>query len=100
MFTERYLRDLHTFNDKRLGVQFGKLCAKANLPPSMIAGVLGVSRMTIYNWFKGKALRNKNIDRLELAIDIIEDHLDQNNLPVNTHREAKEFIKNNLDGKV
>ena len=70
LYTEKYLRAASEFNDKRLGVQFGKLCIQANLPPSMIAKALHVSRMSVYNWFKGNPLRGKNISKIERAIDI------------------------------
>jgi len=100
MFTERYLRDLYSFNNKRLGVQFGQLCVKANLPPSEVAKVLGVSRMTLYNWFKGKALRSKNIERIETLTEIINNNFELNTLPVQSHKQAKEFIKLNVSGKI
>jgi|TARA_R110002020_G_scaffold90465_2_gene220305 transcriptional regulator with XRE-family HTH domain len=100
MFSERYLRDLYSFNDKRLGVQFGLLCVKANLPPGEVAKVLGVSRMTLYNWFRGNAVRSKNIERIEELMDIINSNLSLNSLPVQSHKEAKQFIKSNVIGKL
>jgi len=40
--------------DKRhLGVLLGSRCIKADIPVSVIALHLGVSRMTVYNWFIG-----------------------------------------------
>ena len=45
MYTEKYLRDLQDCNPMRLGVQLGKLCVSANLPPSEVAKFLQVSRM-------------------------------------------------------
>lgn len=38
---------------KNLGVQLGKLCIKHSIPVSKVAGDLGVSRPTVYNWFCG-----------------------------------------------
>jgi len=38
---------------KSLGVALGRACIRANISVSQIAQDLGVSRMTIYNWFKG-----------------------------------------------
>jgi|TARA_R110000803_G_C11988871_1_gene321654 predicted transcriptional regulator len=96
LYTEKYLRAASEFNDKRLGVQFGKLCIQANLPPSMIAKALHVSRMSVYNWFKGNPLRGKNISKIERAIDIIEKHLELHTLPAQTVVQAKEFIYNNI----
>jgi transcriptional regulator with XRE-family HTH domain len=31
----------------------GRVCIRANISVSEVAGFFGVTRMTIYNWFKG-----------------------------------------------
>ena len=38
---------------KSLGVALGRACIRANISVSKIAADFGVTRMTIYNWFKG-----------------------------------------------
>lgn len=38
---------------KRLGVKLGKKCIKLGIPVAEIAGKVGVSRQTVYNWFIG-----------------------------------------------
>ena len=38
---------------KSLGVALGRVCIRANVSVTSIADRFGVSRMTIYNWFKG-----------------------------------------------
>jgi len=38
---------------KSLGVALGRACIRADVSVSKIADYFGVSRMTIYNWFKG-----------------------------------------------
>ena len=43
-YTESFLREQRAFNNNRLGVQFGKLCVAANLPPTAIANALGVKQ--------------------------------------------------------
>jgi|TARA_R110000822_G_scaffold172328_3_gene311987 hypothetical protein len=100
MYTERYLRDLYSFNEKRLGVQLGRLCVSANLPPSEIAKVLNVSRMTVYNWFRGGAVRSKNVDRIEVFMRLVEDNIQAEKLPVQSYKEAKLFIKDYMLGKL
>jgi hypothetical protein len=40
-------------NIKSLGVALGRLCIKHEVPVSEVAEELGVSRMTVYNWFWG-----------------------------------------------
>lgn len=38
---------------KSLGVALGRVCIRANVSVCRVANHFGVSRMTIYNWFKG-----------------------------------------------
>jgi transcriptional regulator with XRE-family HTH domain len=38
---------------RHLGVAVGRLCIAQSIPVSDVADRLGVSRMTIYNWFMG-----------------------------------------------
>lgn len=37
----------------RLGVKLGKKCIKLGIPVADVAGRVGVSRQTVYNWFIG-----------------------------------------------
>lgn len=41
---------------KSLGVALGRACIRANVSVSKIADDFGVTRMTIYNWFKGDSV--------------------------------------------
>ena len=41
---------------KSLGVALGRVCIRADISVSEVAGFFGVSRMTIYNWFKGDSV--------------------------------------------
>jgi transcriptional regulator with XRE-family HTH domain len=40
-------------DSKLLGVKLGRICIKRNIPVSLVASELGVSRQTVYNWFTG-----------------------------------------------
>jgi DNA-binding XRE family transcriptional regulator len=40
-------------NISSLGVRLGRICVKHDVPVSTVAGALGVSRQTVYNWFTG-----------------------------------------------
>ena len=91
-YSEQYLLSLNGLNEKRLGVQLGKLCVKANLPPKLIANALGVSRMSVYSWFRGKPIRERNIDKVEKLIDILVGYFEAGQLPVPSTIDAKIFI--------
>lgn len=55
-----YSRNLVDANRKAsavsCGVRLGRLCIRADIPVSKIAGALGVSRATVYNWFTGETI--------------------------------------------
>ena len=91
-YSEKFLLSLNSLNAKRLGEQFGKQCVKANLPPGMIADLLGVSRQSIHNWFRGGPVREKNIDKIEKFMEISDTYLEAGELPVSSTVDAKIFI--------
>ena len=48
------------------GVMLGRMCIAQEIPVSDVANFFGVSRMTIYKWFKGLEIpRQKQIARIE-----------------------------------
>jgi hypothetical protein len=99
-YSEQYLLSLNGLNEKRLGVQLGKLCVKANLPPKLIANALGVSRMSVYGWFRGKPIREKNIDKVEKLMDVIKEYFEAQQLPVSSTIDAKIFIDTKVIDKL
>jgi DNA-binding XRE family transcriptional regulator len=55
--SQGYSLRLRTLNQKApsrlLGVRLGRVCIKHDVPATVVAEVMGVSRQTVYNWFKG-----------------------------------------------
>jgi len=43
-------------NSALLGVQLGRICIEHDISAKDVAEFFGVSRMTVYNWFKGKVI--------------------------------------------
>lgn len=49
-----HLRDLNRrAPSKLLGVRLGRACIKHDIPVTVVAQRMGVSRQTVYNWFGG-----------------------------------------------
>ena len=49
-----HLRDLNAKADKnKLGVRLGRACIKYDVPVTVVAKRMGVTRTTVYNWFCG-----------------------------------------------
>ena len=57
-------------DQRLLGVQLGQICLKNDIPVTDIAEFFAVSRMTVYNWFKGDAVvSGKHVDRMKKLIE-------------------------------
>jgi transcriptional regulator with XRE-family HTH domain len=55
---------------KSLGVALGRICIEQGISVQAIAAVFGVSRMTVYNWFKGDSKPNPAIaDKVQRYIN-------------------------------
>lgn len=91
-YNEAFMIELHQANPQLAGVKLAKVCIKANIPAQYIADKMGVSRMTVYNWFRGKSLRGSNERRVWVIIERIKDALEKGELPATTYTRAKEFI--------
>lgn len=46
-------------NARSLGVALGRVCIARGVPVSVVAANFGVSRMTVYNWFKGTTVPHR-----------------------------------------
>lgn len=56
------IRDLNARADKRkLGVRLGRLCIRKDVPVSVVARRMGVTRATVYNWFCGASAPQANL---------------------------------------
>ena len=92
-YSERSLLEMHQADPHRAGVQLAKACVKANLPAKYVAEVLGVTRMTVYSWFRGKPIRDKNQQVVEVFTEIIEGDMVRGLLPVYNIQDARKYIE-------
>lgn len=52
-YSSRFVKIVNSADTSKLGVQLGNLCIEQDIPAQDVAEHFGVSRATIYNWFKG-----------------------------------------------
>jgi len=90
-YSEAFLINVHKLDAEREGVKLAKACIKANLPAHYVANALGVSRMTIYSWFRGKPIRDKNTQLVKSFIKALDDGMADGVLPATTMISAKEY---------
>lgn len=64
------LRDLNQrAPSKLLGVRLGRACIKHDVPATVVAAAMGVSRQTVYNWFRGASTPGTDLtERIERYI--------------------------------
>lgn len=57
-------------DQRLLGVQLGQICVKRDIPVVDVSEFFGVSRMTVYNWFKGTVIvSGKHAERMKKLIE-------------------------------
>ena len=54
-----------------VGIQLGRLAVKKEISVKEIAYLTGAARMTVYNWFHGRAVTNAYVPRVEQIINIL-----------------------------
>ena len=91
-YSEQFLISLQKADPTRIGVQLGKICVKANLPTTYVAEAFNVSRMSIHSWFRGQYVREKNYEKINKFIGLVNKGLDKGILPAMTTKQAREFI--------
>jgi hypothetical protein len=56
-------------DSESLGVAFGRMCIELGIPATHVAVELGVSRMTVYNWFWGERTPSReNSEQIKLLM--------------------------------
>lgn len=98
-YSEKFISSVDDGDISRTGILLAKVCLQANLPGKYVASALDVSRMTIYSWFRGKYLRDKNQEIVKDFIDILENDLKEGVLPVTDLQSAKLYLEE-ITGKL
>ena len=53
-YSSRFIETVKAADNTKLGVRLGIVCIQNNISAVEVAEFFKVSRMTVYNWFKGK----------------------------------------------
>ena len=63
------IQEIQQANPTLLGVKLAKICVDRNIPVVDVAEFFGVSRVTVYSWFRGKAVvSGKHADKMQKLI--------------------------------
>jgi hypothetical protein len=92
-YSEEFMRFINTTGSSSLGIRLGRACVRANLPLVYVARALGISKVTLFNWFRGRGMRESMRDRVEVFLEVVERDLEANILPTGSYEEAGRYIK-------
>jgi hypothetical protein len=79
--------------ERTIGQELALVCAEANLPVVYVSQVLCVSRMTIYVWSKGGAIRRPKHNKIRAFIRTVKGDLESGRLPATSVREARSYLQ-------
>lgn len=92
-YTEQFLKVLYAADTQQVGVQLGRLCVESNIPATYVAAALGVSRVTVYSWYRGSDIRMKKRREVEAMIRLLKQDTGAGILPAKTFVDAKLYIE-------
>jgi hypothetical protein len=62
--------EIKSADPQLLGVQLGRVCISRDIPVSDVASFFGVSRMTVYSWFRGNTtVSGKHAEKMKKLVD-------------------------------
>jgi hypothetical protein len=63
------VQEVKEANQNLLGVKLGRICVERNIPVTDVSDFFGVSRVTVYSWFRGKTVvSGKHADKMQKLI--------------------------------
>lgn len=63
------VQQINEANELWIGVKLAKICVARDIPVSDIAEHFGVSRVTVYSWFRGKTIvSGKHAEKMKTLI--------------------------------
>lgn len=91
-YSQKFLLALHKNETASLGIDMAKLCVECNLPASYVSKALDVSRMTVYSWFRGRAIRVSLVPKVEAFVKLVREDMAAGHLPAKTPFDAKIYL--------
>lgn len=79
--------------ERTLGQELVLLCNEAHLPVVYVSQVLQVSRMTMYTWSKGGAIRKPKHAKIRALMRAVKGDMESGRLPAKSVREARSFLQ-------
>lgn len=91
-YGEGLLLALNRLEEDNLGARLAKVCIEAKLPAAHVAGVFGVTRMTVHAWFRGGKIRSTRRSLVESFISLVKKDITEERLPAANLADAKAYL--------
>jgi len=98
-YSQEFLVDLHSRVPGDLGTELAKLCIEAKLPASYVCQALGISRVTLYKWYRGQQIKHKYVPAIEEFMSGIRNDLGKGKLPATNLVAARQYTDLYVTGK-
>ena len=73
-YSKNFIDTIEGADKGLLGVQLGSMCVKNDIPVTDVAEFFKVSRMTVYNWFKGSTkVCDPHLQKVEKLVSKLKD---------------------------
>lgn len=92
-YSDKFIIELKRADPDNPGIALGLACVNANLPAKYVADALGVTRMTVFSWFRGTRIRIKTLQRVEVFTDLVESDTAKGRLPARTKADARAYLE-------
>ena len=99
-YSQEFINQVKQQDPNKSGIALAQACVGANLPAKYVAVALKVTRMTVYSWFRGKPIRDKNRKLVEVFTDLVESDTAKGMLPAKNTQEAKTDIEEMIGQKI
>tara|TARA_R110000868_G_scaffold319084_1_gene579846 strand:- start:284 stop:595 length:312 start_codon:yes stop_codon:yes gene_type:complete len=99
-YSQEFINQVKQQDPNKSGIALAQACVGANLPAKYVAVALKVTRMTVYSWFRGKPIRDKNRKLVEVFTDLVESDTAKGMLPARNTLEAKAYIEEMIGQKI
>jgi hypothetical protein len=99
-YSQELIDLVNNSNPNKTGIALASACIKANLPAKYVAVALKVTRMTLYSWFRGSPIREKNRVLAEIFTDLVESDTAKGLLPAKNTAQAKAYLEDMIGEKI
>jgi hypothetical protein len=91
-YSEAFLIELFKRQDEEIGTRLAKACVTNKLPVTYVAPALGVTRMTVHSWFRGKVPKVDKLQLIEDFLVVVNKDATDGKLPAANLKQAKDYM--------